>query len=351
MNKIPLVVTLILISLCSCRKANQDEVATSTALHSEVLSDLSSKVIVSTYETMHTHAISLRNEINLFTSTPTATQLATIRNEWRAVRSAWEMSEGFLFGPVSIDNIDPRIDTWPIDFARIDSVIAAGQEFTPEYIFGLEESLKGFHPLEYLIWGSDGNKTSDQFTESELRFASALANDIVLLSEQLNAAWDEYYHSAFTTAGNGSSVYPTRRAAYEEVLAAMSGICDEVANGKIQEPLLMQDPALEESPFAKNSMTDFYNNVLSVRNIYYGMYSTDGKGLEDLIRSQNLAMDAEIKTRIQAALNSLNNVTVPFGEAITSQQTQLNQAIAAINDLGSYLDETVLPFVQTVVAD
>lgn len=342
---------LLILSLASCRKAEQNDEEASANLHTEVLADLSSKVIVATYEHMHVHALQLHGALTELQTNTSDTQLNIARHEWSEVRGAWEKSEGFLFGPVSVDNIDPRIDTWPIDFARIDSVLNSGEAFTPEYIFGLEESLKGFHPLEYLLWGADGTKTANQLTAREMEFCTALANDIVLLSAQLNASWDEHYHTSFANAGNGSNVYHSRRAAYEEVIAAMSGICDEVANGKIYEPLVLQDPSLEESPFAQNSLTDFYNNILSVRNIYYGMYQADGKGLEDLIRSQNLSMDAEIKVRIQSALNALNNVTVPFGEAITSQQTQLYQAIESINSLGSYLDETVLPFVQTVVVD
>jgi predicted lipoprotein len=121
-----------------------------------------------------------------------------------------------------------------------------------------------------------------------------------------------------------------------------------VANGKIAEPYINQNPALEESPFASNSIIDFTNNIKSVQNMYLGKYSSDGKGLEDLIKANNLTMDGVIKTRIANSISALGNVTVPFGQAISTQQTQVQNCIQSINDLKDYLETTVKPYVQTL---
>jgi uncharacterized iron-regulated protein len=125
------------------------------------------------------------------------------------------------------------------------------------------------------------------------------------------------------------------------------GICDEVANGKIAEPFNTQDASLEESPFAKNSLSDFKNNIKSVQNIYLGKYNLDNKGIEDLIKAKNLSMDVNVKAKINAALQSLDNISVPFGDAIITQRAQVQKSMDAINDLKKYLEGTVKPFVQT----
>ena len=36
----------------------------------------------------------------------------------------WEQSEGFLFGPVETEGIDPGIDSWPVNMADLDAVLA-----------------------------------------------------------------------------------------------------------------------------------------------------------------------------------------------------------------------------------
>jgi putative iron-regulated protein len=71
-------------------------------------------------------------------------------------------TEAWLFGPVEQNNIDPRIDTWPVDFNALDAILANNDELTDTYIDGLEDALKGFHPIEYVLWGKNGNKKAAQ---------------------------------------------------------------------------------------------------------------------------------------------------------------------------------------------
>lgn len=255
-----------------------------------------------------------------------------------------------LFGPVSTDNIDPRIDTWPVNFVDLEAQLASGNAFTAEYINNLEDALKGFHPIEYLIFGQDGNKTAAQMTAREREYLLALCVNLEELTAHLAYSWDaaheNNYGTILSTAGSGNSTYPTQRAAFEEMVNAMSAICDEVANGKMHEPLIAQDPMLEESPFAKNSITDFTNNIRGVENVYLGRYSENGTGLEDFVRQYDLQTDAAIKQRIAAAVAALGTITVPFGQALTEQPVQVQQAIDAINALAATVDSELLPLVQ-----
>lgn len=356
---------VLLLNLSSCKKDAKttdpvEEPATTAPatgdVKKDILVDLSSNVIYASYTDMANKANTLYTNLQAFNTSTSATDLAASKTSWKEVRSAWEQTEGFLFGPVSVDNIDPRIDTWPIDFARMDSVMASSEVFTNTYIDGLEESLKGFHPLEYLLFGQNGDKNETQFTARQKELMVALALNIKTLCTQAKASWDPTvsgnYTTKFTTAGTGNTTYASQRAAYEELIDAMAGICDEVANGKIKEPFDAIDPSLEESPFAKNSIVDFTNNIRSVQNVYLGKYMADGKGLEDLIKANNISMDGTIKTKINSAITSLNNITVPFGQAISNtggQRTQVQNAIDAINDLEAYLSADVKTYVKTLV--
>ena len=170
------------------------------------------------------------------------------------------------------------------------------------------------------------------------------------LTADANNAWTPTvsgnYHTIFTTAGTGNATYPTQLAAYQELVNAMAGICDEVANGTIDEPFTAQDPSLEESPFAQNSIIDFTNNIKGVQDVYLGKYSTDGKGLEDLVRQYNLQLDSDIKAKIDNAINALGKITDPFGKAITTQAMQIETAMSSISDLKEILETQLLPFVQ-----
>lgn len=84
----------------------------------------------------------------------------------------------------------------------------------------------------------------------------------------------------------------------------------------------------------------------SVENIYLGKYVTDGIGIEDFVRKYNRSLDVEIKTKINSAISSLAAITDPFGQAIATQPTLIQNAINEITDLQTIIDEKLLPLVR-----
>ena len=77
------------------------------------------------------------------------------------MRKHWEQSEAFLYGPAAAHNIDPHIDSWPLDFnamnallhdqAQMASIEQEGGAYVGEK---LGYALKGFHACEYLLFES-----------------------------------------------------------------------------------------------------------------------------------------------------------------------------------------------------
>jgi putative iron-regulated protein len=348
-----LFVSVIAIAFVSCKKDPENPSPEDTTTASEALNSFSDNVAKSTYDDLSNKVGQLYQNIVTFELAMTDDNLNACKQSWKDSRSAWEQSEGFLFGPVATENIDPRIDTWPVDFNLLDSVLNGSDQFTPGYIDSLDDALKGFHPIEYLLFGQNGTKVAADFTIRQIEYLKALATNLKSLTTALADSWNPQaagnYHAQVVNAGSGSSVYTTKRAAFEELVNAMAGICDEVANGKISEPFTMMDPSLEESPFSSNSITDFTNNIKSVENVYLGKYAIDGAGLENLVRQHNLTLDGNIKNKIASAIAALQNITVPFGQAISQQPTQVQNAIDAINELKAELEDNLLPFVQQYI--
>jgi len=320
-------------------------------LNSEILVEFSDNVAQAAYNDLSTKTTQLHaNVLALTENDATEAELLACQNSWKDARNSWEQTESWLFGPVATEDIDPRIDTWPVNFTDLELQLEGSSEFTSDYINDLEDALKGFHPIEYLLFGQEGNKEAADFTDREFEYLQGLSQNLKELTGELADGWDDtandsYYHE-FINAGVSSTVYETQLSAFEELVNAMAGICDEVANGKIKEPFLAVDPSQEESPFSGNSITDFTNNMKGVQNVYFGKFTTDGKGLEDLVREHNLELDGQLKEKMAAAITSLNNITVPFGEAITAQPLQVQNAIDAINELKDVLETDLLPFVQ-----
>jgi len=342
--------SIVALALSGCND-DDDKVATiDTSLNTQILADFSNDVASATYTELQAKAVLLNTQVATLKASKTDANLAACQQTWKDARLVWEQTEAHLFGPVATEDIDPRIDTWPVNFTDLDEQLAGSHPFDESYIDGLDDALKGFHPIEYLIFGQGGTKKAADITARQMEYLEALSLNLKKLTTELGDNWSASnasgnYISVVSNAGAGSAEYKTQLAAFEELVNAMAGICDEVANGKLAEPYEAQNPSLEESPFAANSIIDFTNNIKGVQNVYLGKYKTDGKGLEDLVRAHNLSLDTEIKTKLNAAINSLNNITTPFGQAITDRSPKVQNAMDAINDLKSVLEEDLLVFV------
>lgn len=239
-----------------CKKeAEPNENAVSVVSNQQILTDFSINVAQATYNDLEVQAGVLLKATSALKVNSSQENLIECRKAWVRARLAWEQSEGFLFGPVATQNIDPRIDTWPVSFSNLESVLANNSVYDQEYINQLEDALKGFHPIEYLIYGLDGNKNSVDLTPRELDYLVALSSNLKNLTVDLASGWNvsqaDNYTNAFNMAGNGSTIYGTTYSAYEELVNAMSGICEEVAGSKLHTPFILKDPMLEESPFLK----------------------------------------------------------------------------------------------------
>ncbi len=342
---------LSLLAVTACNDDNDKVPAIDETLNTQILSDFSTGVASATYTELQAKATTFNTQVATFKANKSDANLAALQQTWKEARLVWEQTEAHLFGPVSTENIDPRIDTWPVNFTDLDAQLASNNSFSESYIDGLDDALKGFHPIEYLIFGNGGAKKAANFTTRQVEYLEGLALNLKKLTSELGGDWDptsasSNYISAVSKAGAGSTEYPTQKAAFEELVNAMAGICDEVANGKLAEPYEQKDPSLEESPFASNSITDFTNNIKGVQNVYLGKYKTDGKGLEDLVKLHNLSLDNDIKAKLDAAISSLGKITDPFGTAITTQSVQIQNAMDAINELKEVLEGDLLTFVQ-----
>lgn len=342
----------------SCQKNDQDntpDVIPNDSLQSLILNDFSNKVVLANYQDLEYKMSAFYSAVSTLDTNSSQADLMAAQTAWKEVRGAWEMSEAFLFGPVSTENIDPSSDTWPVDYVSLDSLLQAGQAFTQTYLNTLGDELKGYHPAEYILWGEDGQKQATDLTMRECEYLVALVADLNLKSTALTLSWDpsstNNYSDQMINAGNTSSLYSSQRAAFEEIIGAMAGICEEVANAKIKDPFTQQDPSLEESPFSQNSLTDFKNNILGVKNVYFGKYQQDGYGLHDFVHYNNAALHAKIASQIENALSSFNGITKPFGQAIISEPAQVQHMIDQINILKTTLEEELFPFVQQTITN
>lgn len=349
-----------------CKKDETTSTEDFNTLKSEAVTGFVNNVAVPGYLELKTKAATLNDAVTALNTTTTDANITAAKNAWKDLRSTWEKSEGFLFGPVDADEHDPETDTWPVNFVDMEALLADNTHtLSLEDIDTLSNrALKGYHPIEYVLWG---RKTSPQ-TAAALAANSRQKLYIVTLTQLLKNRADALYNSwtasgtnygnVFSSAGTaGNTEYPTKQSAYITLLQGFLDICSEVADGKMKDPFDAElitpgsGGALVESPFSGNSVTDFKNNITGAYNVYLGKFNTQGKGLADLVKTKNVSLDNSIKTKFEAAINSFNNITVPYEDAIVSQRIQCQNTMDAISSLAELLDTQLRPFIITNITD
>lgn len=268
--------------------------------------------------------------------------LLEIRNQWKLTRQHWELTESFLFGPVANLEIDPAIDDWPINYVDLDSVMVQNSIFTPQMVMDFPTSLKGFHAIEYLIFGRNGIKNANEFTIKEIQYLRALTEVLFINTTQLVQNWESsgstFYHE-WCNAGNNSSIYLNRKSVALELVASIGGIIAEVGEEKIGAPFLAFDSTLEESQFSQNSFVDFTNNILGAKNAYLCSFQgKTGVSLSEFVKKYNKALNDQILIQFDFVISNLKSYKKPFSNAIFMERSQLESTISNINKLSELFD-------------
>ena len=286
---------------------------------------------------------------------------------WKNARKHWELSEAFLFGPANTHNIDPHIDSWPLDKAAMDDLLAdirAGKSWSLENNGGY--GLIGFHAVEYLLFelSADENSSlvhSTNYTPEELEYLCAVADDLCQQCVCLEACWagtsnisshkqqtledaeldyGENYGREMKNARQAGSRFKTYQEVGEEILQGCIDIADEVGNTKIGRPHMgssEEDKNYIESPYSLNSIEDFADNIRSIENAYTGSKAGDAS-ISDYIKAVSTSNDTQVRQAIKDAISAIEAIPEPFAKNATGALA--GKAVkAAGEDLVAALEE------------
>lgn len=118
-----------------------------------ILSDYVDLTIIPTYKAMFDNSQLLLSASKAFQASKSKTDLEAAAEAWKATRAPWENSESFLFGPAGDKNLDPLLDSWPVDETQLSNVINSSQKLDATFVAeGLGYVTRGYHTVEYLIF-------------------------------------------------------------------------------------------------------------------------------------------------------------------------------------------------------
>ena len=317
---------------------------------STMLNNFANTVVLATYTDLDNKAGELLSAVKALAADTSQGNLEKAQQAWKATRTPWEQSESFLFGPVDTQGLDPALDSWPVDHVNLQSVLDSGDDLTVDFVSGLEDTQKGFHTIEFLLFRDGNQRKASDITDRELEYLVSTTENLKASTAQLRLAWapeGENFSSAVAQAGTGSVIYPSQSSAVQEMVNGMIVIADEVANGKISDPYNESDTTLVESQFSFNSISDFQDNIRGIQNVYMGKFMTDGQGLNEFVNSHDPDLDARFQQEVQAAIDAIGAIPDPFRDSITANRGAVQAAIDAVSKVQQTLEQDILTLVQS----
>ena len=324
----------------------------------KVVANLVDDVIVPTYTELADNTEELESTLNgLDVNNITQDDINTACDLFKKARLNWEQSEAFLGGAASNFDIDPTIDSWPLNRSLLLNYFNSGS--MNEDMLD-DASILGFHALEFILFRNGqprqvsefrGNDTYKGFTNvsgaKELLYAQQVCKLLKERTFQLQVAWEgetaenasrmqvvkdaglEYltpknnsFGENMKNAGNTSiSTFTSLKDAIAQILSDDEGsaaaIGNEVGTAKIANPFSAGYIFYVESPYSYNSIADFQDNIRSIRNVWYGTRtgsaSNSVESFYNFFNSTNQSViSASVANNFNDAINKIGMMPAPF---------------------------------------
>lgn len=310
-------------------------------------------VVIPTYTDMKAKMHALKTAVDKVVGASTDAAGKTAVEEacdaWKAARVPWERSEAFLYGTADEQSLDPSLDSWPLDKGGIDQVLNGSGDID-QGDTEAAQSLRGFHTAEYLLFDGGEPKAFTSMTDREKQYLQKVVERMVTDTDALHTGW---------TATGGYGEMMKRHAptdALGNVFSAvaqmlngnngMAGIANEVGTAKIGDPVNLwnsgrQDEAVlaVESWYSWNSITDYTDNIISIRNAYYGSLSGNAvtNSLCTIMKKVNPTLNDMIVKQITNTREGILDIPYPLRNnlgAATEITNAQNQCAALVTGLG-----------------
>ena len=318
------------------------------------------------------------DDVEVIAVSGTQSALDAACSQWKVARADWEKTEAFLFGAADKYSIDPHTDTWPVDQTALANVLRDQSIMSDieNKVKQLNSGLLGYHGIEYVLFRDGNPRDISQLTTLEYQYVCAVAKDLYQATCVLQTTWEgassgtrynetiSYLasHSSLDDDGNvtgeglsytnfGANFKNTPSAEYDsdldatiQIIEGARDIIGEVAGSKIGLPWSGQDASYIESPYAYNSIIDFYDNIIGCKNALYGEVDATSPNDKSLIyfclNAGNATLAAQAQTvqeKLNNALRKIDSMKEPF--ALYYTDASVKTAIDALDELDGALEE------------
>ncbi len=329
----------------------------------------------------------LDSAVQALVADPSAENLQAAKAAWLAARVPYQQTEVYRFGNAIVDDWEGLVNAWPLDEGLIDyvdtsyggatdeneyaalnviantSVVVGGQsvdastinaELIGDTLFEADEIesnvSRGYHAIEFLLWGQDLNGTEHgagnrSWTDYAAGTDCTNGNcdrrgDYLVAASALLVTDLEWMVEQWGGAGAARmALTEDEDAGISTILTGMGSLSyGEVAGERMRLGLMLNDPEEEHDCFSDNTHNSHYYDGLGVQNIYLGSYTgidgvvVEGASVADLVAMSDAEVAAALTADIAATMAALTKLKVAAEAGMS-----YDQMLAADNAAGNAL--------------
>ena len=368
---------LLTVSFNSCNKPQTTTEEVNKAQKEAIVKQYLNHTVYPTYANLAEQTEKLVDNLETLKANKTQANVNAATVTFLEARKWWEMSEAFLFGAASDFGIDPHIDSWPLDEDAFNNLMASPNMIaalaTDEdgMVAGeqLGNALLGFHGIEFILFREGQPRNVNEITDDMMTYIVAVSRDLRNRCFQLEVSWNanapqahkdlmeelefnttvngggNTYGENMNQAGQAGSTFATFTNALEAIADGCIDIADEVGTSKIGKCHTGEDVTYVESPYSQKSITDFHDNIISIKNAYMGGMESqrdESLSVHTYIKEYNAELDTKALNAIEKALTAIDNMAAPF--VVNYADASAGAAMEACQDLSDVMAEVKAEF-------
>ena len=369
---------LLTVSFNSCNKNPQDTTEEANKAQKEaIVKQYLNHTVYPTYANLAEQTEKLVDNLEALKANKTQANVNAATVTFLEARKWWEMSEAFLFGAASDFGIDPHIDSWPLDEDAFNNLMASPNMIaalaTDEdgMVAGeqLGNALLGFHGIEFILFREGQPRNVNEITDDMMTYIVAVSRDLRNRCFQLEVSWNanapqahkdlmeelefnttvngggNTYGENMNQAGQAGSTFATFTNALEAIADGCLDIADEVGTSKIGKCHTGEDVTYVESPYSQKSITDFHDNIISIKNAYMGGMESqrdESLSVHTYIKEYNAELDTKALNAIENAIAKIDAMKAPFVQFYADASA--GEAMEACQDLSDVMAEVKAEF-------
>ena len=270
-------------------------------------------------------SLAFKKEVISFLDNPTQASFSSLKLAYTNARFYYQQTEVFRFANEEIDNLEDRVNAWPVDESFLDYVKVSGSvqsnnnlvfsskiKNADNYIkinnnydhkslrslheLGGDESkvTTGFHAIEFMLWGQDlngfnygaGNRSYTDYTKTGCVYVSCDKRRAYLLSLSSLLSKDLALMSAEFKKGGKLYDRYQKTNPVKLLKKIMSGLISfsygELAGERIQLGLILNDPEEEHDCFSDLTHHSHYYNLIGIYRVLFARYDFNKLSKPDL---------------------------------------------------------------------